>query len=525
MANPQVRPHLAFFPQDNGQGARDHANQSDRWLYEVEDSQLTPMVRVGEQDFYIHEPAFLRDGRVVIPTRWFMDEHKQLQAQVWTMSTICRDNWSGWVVHAYGDQVVPANSFLISMPQWQHRISTQALPPPQNIAGIYTSPDNTLLSPWSFTTPSEGNPWRHKANGARVYALPIWLYCDDTSGNQSKKWNEHNSFLFTLAGLPRQQAHQEYNIHFLCTSNSARPLEMLDGIVDQLIEAQGAGIWAYDCVTKTRVLIIPWILALLGDNPMQSEFACHIGLTGKLFCRVCKVQNANTASDAPPSEDPDPGDDDGAAHSDASTQAGAPSAKGKKKQESMQEMIDRLTRFVNPQATRTKSDTMADLERIFKHAQTAGGKTKAAALKTSSGIKDKIQDFFLDKFYAAIKGVKKLTDKQAALDRCAAGFPAQTTSPVWRIPSLDPHTDTPVEILHVILLGFVKYFWRDLIQTQLAKKQDKLDLLIARLSSFDTTGLDVHSNNLPGRIYVKYAGSLTGRDFRVIAQVTFCCYL
>jgi hypothetical protein len=38
----------------------------------------------------------------------------------------------------------------------------------------------------------------------------------------------------TPAGLPRAEAQKEYNIHFLCTSNLARPLEMLDGIVEQL---------------------------------------------------------------------------------------------------------------------------------------------------------------------------------------------------------------------------------------------------------------------------------------------------
>jgi hypothetical protein len=38
------------------------------------------------------------------------------------------------------------------------------------------------------------------------------------------------------------------------------------------------------------VLVILWVLALLGDNPMQSEFACHAGLRAKFFCRVCWVK-------------------------------------------------------------------------------------------------------------------------------------------------------------------------------------------------------------------------------------------
>ena len=37
------------------------------------------------------------------------------------------------------------------------------------------------------------------------------------------------------------------------------------------------------------VLYIPWVLAILGDNPMQSELVCHVGLAGNLFCRVCHV--------------------------------------------------------------------------------------------------------------------------------------------------------------------------------------------------------------------------------------------
>jgi hypothetical protein len=62
-------------------------------------------------------------------------------------------------------------------------------------------------------------------------------------------------------------------------------------------EAWTSGIWAWDCVIKERVLVIPFVAALLGDNPMQSEFACHLGQGGNHFCRMCEVgKGADSAS-------------------------------------------------------------------------------------------------------------------------------------------------------------------------------------------------------------------------------------
>lgn len=83
---------------------------------------------------------------------------------------------------------------------------------------------NGKLNKWTQTNPTEGNQWRKLSAGHWVLAFPIWLYCDNTSGNTSKKWNKHNSFLFTAAGLPRKFVHCESNIHFLSTSNIAPPL-------------------------------------------------------------------------------------------------------------------------------------------------------------------------------------------------------------------------------------------------------------------------------------------------------------
>ncbi|PCH45012.1 hypothetical protein WOLCODRAFT_91104 [Wolfiporia cocos MD-104 SS10] len=89
-------------------------------------------------------------------------------------------------------------------------------------------------------------------------------------------------------------------------------------------------------------------------------------------------------------------------------------------------------------------------------------------------------------------------------------------SPVWRIRGIDAHQDTPVKILHVVLLGFVKYLWRDVVQNQLKGKEREKELLATRLSSLDVSGLGI--SPLAGRTLVQYAGSLTGRDFRAIAQ-------
>lgn len=95
------------------------------------------------------------------------------------------------------------------------------------------------------------NPWRERAQGHKVISMPYWLYCDDTSGNRSKKWNEHNSFLMTPAGIPRQEAQGDSGIQFLCTSNAAPPLEMMDGVVTE-----------FECVSVTfislHLYLIQW---------------------------------------------------------------------------------------------------------------------------------------------------------------------------------------------------------------------------------------------------------------------------
>ncbi|KAJ7900646.1 hypothetical protein B0H14DRAFT_3080370 [Mycena olivaceomarginata] len=87
-------------------------------------------------------------------------------------------------------------------------------------------------------------------------------------------------------------------------------------------------------------------------------------------------------------------------------------------------------------------------------------------------------------------------------------------SPSLRLNDFDQNSDSPVEILHVILLGFVKYFWRDAVSP---KSEAGKEILKARINSFDTTPLRLAAPR--GNTLVQYAGSLTGRDFRLVVQI------
>ncbi|KAJ7844241.1 hypothetical protein B0H14DRAFT_2585305 [Mycena olivaceomarginata] len=484
MANPNVRPHLSFYPEDSGKKLSE-ARQGERWLKEP----------AGHSDH--------TDGG-------------QFFASCWAVTT---DEHSGWrVIIKSEPYVVPAAEFLKNFPEFKTDANYYNVPDPTNIINVLdeTSQETT---DWTYTDPKVGNTWRAKAEGCRVVSFPLWMYCDDTSGNVSKKWNEHNSFLVTPAGLPREESQKKYNIHFLSTSNIAPPLEMLDGIVEQLEEAQKHGIWTWDVDLNEPVLVIPEVLALLGDNPMQSEFACHIGLRGKLFCRACWVKGTDALDPAGAAQsavntgdESDGGQSAGSANesdpSDKSDGSQAGSQKGKKRRkvkETLAQMVARVKAFVKIGTLRNKAETTEKLKSFFTEASTLDTKTKIQNQRTETGLKDTYQLFFLEKLFESYKNKKGRAAKQAALNARLAELPKITTSPGLILTKIH------------LSRSSMWFFWDLVVQLQLKNKDDKKELLITRLSSLDVSGLGI--SPLAGRTLVQYSGSLTGRDFRSIAQV------
>ncbi|KAI0353117.1 hypothetical protein OH77DRAFT_1522874 [Trametes cingulata] len=500
-ANPLVAQHLAALPEDAGEKLSE-CSQGHRWRFEVDANLACPMVRALDgKDYYVNELAMVAVGvgqRLVpaIPRRWYRKD-----GEVWaTVSPMLRgEPLDSLVVDEREGSTfeLPLVSFRLSVEELlsvhtQAELGAEALPSPLNIAGVLFDDEKPLRS-WEHPT---RNGWRTTATTPterlRVVGCPLWLYCDDTSGNTSKKWNKHNSLLFTLAGLPRSLVHLMYNIHYLATSNIASPLEMMEQLVEQLCAARKTGIRVWDAAANEYVLVVPWILAFLGDNPMSSEFASHIGMQGKCFCRCCKVKGGDGSSRAP-------------------------GAEGDKA---------RLDEFLSVGAKRTKEETVCDLQSQLDRAL-GGAPSGVDELATQTGTKDKYFTYYVGKLQETVNAVRQQQKNSAAppgltkaeeirrtLQEVRASMPQDIFNPALRIPEFDPNRDTPFEALHVVLLGAVKYFWRDAVSRQTAEGKQ---ILKTRLDSIDTAGLGIP--RLRGHTLVQYAGSLVGRDFRSILQV------
>ncbi|KAJ3380151.1 hypothetical protein HDU80_002210, partial [Chytriomyces hyalinus] len=83
----------------------------------------------------------------------------------------------------------------------------------------------------------------------------------------------------------------------------------------------------------------------------------------------------------------------------------------------------------------------------------------------------------------------------------------------WEQPFISGSANAPVEILHCVLLGIVKYSMRGLIESLSSQGKQDLKATLEGLSYIGMPG------NIHGHSMVHYVHSLIGKDFRAFSQI------
>ena len=74
------------------------------------------------------------------------------------------------------------------------------------------------------------HPLRNITGSCMIYSVPLVIFQDNVSGNQSKQWNKHYSCYMSNGTIPRQKLESEFHVRFVATSLFASPLEIMQGI-------------------------------------------------------------------------------------------------------------------------------------------------------------------------------------------------------------------------------------------------------------------------------------------------------
>ncbi|KAH9809107.1 hypothetical protein DFH28DRAFT_1191574 [Melampsora americana] len=485
LSNPEVASHLEFFPEIDKGVTVDRYSQSKKWREELPPRLRVPMVDVDGEHFYIYEPAQLQNSRVVVPTFFYKNERGVVQAKCleidsigphdYLMAAESKFEWPGFLD-------VDVQTFATSYPRIVLRNGQKWC---ESRARLLQS---TAYGSKIIELP---NAWRVKANGLAIRSVPIALYSDDTSGNVSKKWNKHMSYYFTLAGLKPKLTNQEYHIHPLCTSNIASALEQGDQIVDEINHASTTGFRAYDCNTREDVLVIPFILCHMGDSPMHSEISNTTNPSGTLSpCRICNLTVESRA--------------------EKQTETYIQQFVGIN-----ENWLPATLPFRNWKRTQQQTKELWLLTRNPKSIKQFDVLSKEYGICDSLNLKFAKQ---VQEIYRANKSKTKelQTTPQEIVALCESleqQFGDHMFNPFLRLEGFDGHLDTPVESLHVVLLGVTKYLYRETISN--LSPAELFDLQ-GRWQAFQIDGLNVAP--IQPRNMVQYANSLLGKDFRVVLQ-------
>ncbi|KAJ7192259.1 hypothetical protein GGX14DRAFT_537765 [Mycena pura] len=413
-------------------------------------SQLTPMHSRGNKRFWIEEIAQLFDGRFVIPHTWIV-RNGELTADV---SFVARTGDGRWKLEDGLEQTV----------------NLKALDLQDDFDFIHAVFGNELSWVDARDVPPMPNSMRELVEEDEdLFVIMVSPWADDVSGNRSKQYNKHMNMCAGNGCLPGRMLQQEFHIHYISTSPHASSAEQFATFRDHVRCTETAPVKCFNAATKRKCRFIIRTPGLTGDNPQQSDEASHMG-----------------ESSLP-------------------------------KKEKETEKLYHECHLAG--VARNVAEIRENLEKQLRMAR-HGDKKGIEDLQRSTGTKDKITQHWIEALLKKVTALR-LESPRRTKDDIASELqiwldqqPGDKFNPLLDITGLDPSQDTPVELLHTVLLGVVKYIWH-ILNTSQWSDADR-HLLAIRLQSTDISGLTVPP--LRAGYMIQYRNNLIGKHFKTLTQ-------
>ncbi|RXW15157.1 hypothetical protein EST38_g10696 [Candolleomyces aberdarensis] len=254
--------------------------------------------------------------------------------------------------------------------------------------------------------------------------------------------------------------------------------EQFQGVKDIIESTHKKPVRIFDPLTNQHMRLKLQCNCGPGDNPAQSEASGHIGGGGNFPCRKCMV---------------------GGTTKDKSTDDG-------------------FHDFFKPGVLRSVDNTLSNVKEQVR-AACKGVAATVTKRQKETGVKDSYTQYWIERLIEWSRERQKRGDR-LSLDKIETELMSfvdahldAVYNPFLTLKYCDITQDTPVEILHTVLLGVVKYSWHG---THTLWKDAEKSLYSSRLQSTDTKGLSIPA--IRAGYIMQYANSLIGRQFRILVQ-------
>ncbi|KAJ7349930.1 hypothetical protein DFH08DRAFT_913873 [Mycena albidolilacea] len=422
------------------------------WRKTMDLDVLSPMYNAAGKHYYVNEVSRLQDGRFVIPVCWVT-----FRGKVYADTYAVELNDQGEAT------IIDTKTTLICSDILNENY--------HDLEHVDTIPKWTASTKEAGYSDCMPNPKRKIAAGRPMYSSFVNYFSDDVSGNRTKSWNKHWNAYMTHKNLPRELHQQEFHVHFVSTSPNASTSEQF-----QEFKTAAEPVEVHDEFGEAFCFCL-YVNAGASDNPMQSKVACHIGGKGKFYCRKCGI--------------------------------------GRTQQEKATN--ERYHALFEGGTPRTKEKILKELEKQVELACSRVAKPIQNS-QTATGVKDVYTQFWIEDLISRFREMRK--DKARSLEDIKQELIQWTVDNRDKIYSLflsmkgfDPARDTPIEILHTILLGVVKYVWHI---THTAWSPEEKQKYAVRLQATNVDGLSIHA--IQSAYIMQYAGSLIGHQFKTLVQ-------